>query len=175
MLTPVTEAEFADLRDLAGTIWREHYASIITPAQIEYMLAGRFNDEALRACCASPGKWLELLRVAGTLVGYCGYELAPDDPAALKLGQLYVLRSHRGHGLGRLMLTHVEARARELGRTRLLLQVNKRNAGAIGFYAAAGFTLRCGAVFDIGGGYVMDDYVLEKTVPERGITSRGRA
>jgi GNAT superfamily N-acetyltransferase len=35
--------------------------------------------------------------------------------AAMKLGQLYVLASHRGLGLGKFMLGHVESRARELG------------------------------------------------------------
>ena len=44
----------------------------------------------------------------------------------------------------------------------LFLQVNKQNTGAIGFYAAAGFTIARGAVFDIGSGFVMDDYVMEK-------------
>jgi hypothetical protein len=39
-LKPVTEPHFAVLRELAGTIWREHYTSIISAAQIEYMLAG---------------------------------------------------------------------------------------------------------------------------------------
>ena len=131
------------------------------------MLAGRFSDEALREHVRAADRWLELLRVSGTPVGYCGYELASMDgngasPAAMKLGQLYVLESHRGVGLGRFMLGHVEARARELKRRLLWLQVNKRNTGAIGFYTAAGFELVREAVFEIGGGFVMDDYVMAK-------------
>jgi ribosomal protein S18 acetylase RimI-like enzyme len=39
----------------------------------------------------------------------------------------------------------------------LWLQVNKRNGGAIAFYRAAGFEVVREAVFDIGGGFVMDD------------------
>jgi len=61
------------------------------------------------------------------------------SPAAMKLGQLYVLESHRGMGLGRFMLGHIESRARELGCRSLWLQVNKQNTGAVGFYTAAGF------------------------------------
>ena len=60
------------------------------------------------------------------------------------------------------MLGHVESRARDLGSRVLFLQVNKQNAGAIGFYAAAGFEIAREAVFDIGSGFVMDDYVMEK-------------
>lgn len=58
-------------------------------------------------------------------------------PATMKLGQLYVLESHRGTRLRRFMLGYVEGRACELGRRALWLQVNKRNTGAIAFYRAA--------------------------------------
>jgi ribosomal protein S18 acetylase RimI-like enzyme len=163
-LTPVTEHEFPVIRALAETIWRQHYAGIITPEQIEYMLAGRFSDDALRDQAQAPDKWLEMLRVSGTPVGYCGYELSREDPDSLKIGQLYVLESHRGKGLGRFMLGYVENRARELGRHTLALQVNKRNTGAIGFYQRAGFEVVREAVFDIGGGFMMDDYVMAKAL-----------
>ena len=161
-LTPVTEHEFLVIRALAETIWRQHYAGIISGEQIDYMLAGRFNDDALRDQLQAPDKWLELLRVSGKPVGYCGYELSQDDHDALKLGQLYVLKSHRGKGLGRFMLGYVEKRARELGRHMLTLQVNKRNTGAIEFYRRAEFEVVYEAVFDIGAGFVMDDYVMAK-------------
>jgi ribosomal protein S18 acetylase RimI-like enzyme len=168
-LAPVTEPEFPVLRELADTIWRQHYAGIISAAQIDYMLAERFSDEALWEHVRAADRWLELLRVSGTPVGYCGYELASIDgeeraAADMKLGQLYVLESHRGMGLGRFMLGHIEGRARELGRRLLWLQVNKRNTGAIGFYRAAGFEVIRDAVFEIGGGFVMDDYVMAKGV-----------
>ena len=168
-LAPVTEPEFPVLRELADTIWRQHYAGIISAAQIDYMLAGRFSDEALREHVRAADRWLELLRVSGTPVGYCGYELASIDgkeraAADMKLGQLYVLDSHRGMGLGRFMLGHIEGRARDLGRRLLWLQVNKRNTGAVGFYRAAGFEVIRDAVFEIGGGFVMDDYVMAKGV-----------
>jgi ribosomal protein S18 acetylase RimI-like enzyme len=161
-LTPITEHEFPIVRELAETIWRQHYAGIISREQIDYMLAVRFSDDALRGQLQAPDKWLELLRLPGTPVGYCGYELSHEGPDALKVGQLYVLDKYRGEGLGRFMLGHVEKRARELGRYTLVLQVNKRNAGAIAFYRQAGFEVLREAVFDIGAGFVMDDYVMAK-------------
>lgn len=162
VLSPVVTADFALLRDLASRIWREAYAVMVPAAQIEYMLGRRFADENLQATIAAPDRWLEILRVGGTPVGYCGSEIVTAEPQALKLGQLYLLDSVRGRGLGRFMLAHEESRARRLGKGRIVLQVNKGNAGAQAFYRAAGFTVREAAVFDIGGGFVMDDYVLEK-------------
>lgn len=164
-LTPVAESDFAVLRELASTIWRQHYAAIISAAQIDYMLAGRFSDEALRKEIATPDRWLELLRVGGEPVGYCGYEVIREDDAGtpvMKLGQLYLLESHRGLRLGRLMLGHVEAQAREHGSRVIRLQANKQNTSSIGFYRAMGFKVAREAVFDIGGGFVMDDYLMEK-------------
>jgi len=166
-LTPVTEPDFPVLRELADTIWRQHYVGIISAAQIDYMLAGRFSDEALREHVRAADRWLELLRVSGAPVGYCGYELASIDgeeraAATMKLGQLYVLESHRGTGLGRFMLAFVEGRARELECRALWLQVNRRNTNAVGFYRSAGFEVVRAAVFEIGGGFVMDDYVMAK-------------
>jgi ribosomal protein S18 acetylase RimI-like enzyme len=165
-LDAVTKHDYVDLRALANTIWRHHYPAIISVAQIDYMLAGRFSDAALREYAQAGDRWLEVLRLSGTPVGYCGYEFADqygdERLAAMKLGQLDVLESHRGMGFGRFMLSHVESRARDLGRQVLFLQVNKQNTMAIGFYAAAGFTIAREAVFDIGSGFVMDDYVMEK-------------
>lgn len=71
-LTPVTEPGFPALRDLAETIWRQHYAEVISFAQIEYMLAGRYSDEALQEHMQTAHRWLELLRFGGKPVGYCG-------------------------------------------------------------------------------------------------------
>jgi ribosomal protein S18 acetylase RimI-like enzyme len=60
------------------------------------------------------------------------------------------------------MLDHVERAARRQGAGRLLLQVNKRNEKALRFYRRANFTVREEAVFEVGGGFVMDDYVMVK-------------
>jgi ribosomal protein S18 acetylase RimI-like enzyme len=168
----ITAADFAILARLGETIWREHYSSIISFAQIDYMLADRYTPQKLRQYLDADDRWLLLLRIdsgAGSLaIGYCSYALTgkPGEmkPSAMKLEQLYLLPELHRKGLGGLMLRHVEeqARVRELGM--LMLQVNKRNAGAIAFYRKAGFSVRKEAIFDIGGGFVMDDYVMEKAL-----------
>jgi diamine N-acetyltransferase len=161
-LTPVIEPDFQELRQLADRIWRQHYTGMISTAQIDHMLDCRFSDDALRTYLQTATSWLELLRVAGSAVGYCGYAVVAEDPQSLKLGQLYLLDSHRGMGLGRFMLSHMERHAENLGLHTIVLQVNKRNEAALAFYKAAGFTIRHAAIFEIGGGFVMDDYVMER-------------
>jgi RimJ/RimL family protein N-acetyltransferase len=59
-------------------------------------------------------------------------------------------------------LRHCESEVRQLGADRLMLTVNKRNAKAMAAYQRNGFTLTESVVVDIGGGFVMDDYVMTK-------------
>ena len=160
-LDPLSEADFDTVADLADRIWRSHYITLISMAQIDYMLDGRYAPGRLRGYVDSQARWLWVLRVDGVQAGYCSCSLG-DDADAMKLEQLYLLADYQGKGLGGAMLRHVEAKTRELGRTRLYLTVNKGNAGSIAVYLKSGFVVREEAVFDIGNGYVMDDYVMEK-------------
>ena len=63
------------------------------------------------------------------------------------------------------MMRHIELQARVLGRSVIWLTVNKYNDGSIAVYNKAGFTVREEAIFDIGNGFFMDDYVMEKMLP----------
>jgi ribosomal protein S18 acetylase RimI-like enzyme len=160
---PVGEADFPTIARLGEAIWREYYPSMISLAQIDYMLAGRFAPERLRQYANAQDRGLFLVRIDGEPAGYFSYALT-SNPAEMKLEQLYLLERYRGQGVGKRMLGAVEAQANAHGCRALILTVNKGNAGAIAIYRKAGFTVREAAVFDIGNGYVMDDYVMHKTL-----------
>jgi ribosomal protein S18 acetylase RimI-like enzyme len=167
-LQPLREGDFATLTALAETIWRQHYTPIIGNAQVEYMLAGRYTAERLRAYIGAENRWMDILFLGAEAVGYCSYSRsAPAGPQEMKLEQLYLRADQRGKGLGGFMLRHVEARAREQGQSSLMLTVNKHNEDSIAIYRKAGFTVREEAVFDIGNGFVMDDYVMVKELAPR--------
>jgi ribosomal protein S18 acetylase RimI-like enzyme len=160
-LDTLTEADIEIVARLGEVIWRSHYAKMLSVAQIDYMLAGRYTPDKLCRYFNADDRWLELLKLAGKPVGYCSYART-STPNEMKLEQLYLLRKHRGKGLGGFMLRHVEVQARRHGLSVLMLQVNKRNVEPIAFYHKAGFTVREEATFDIGNGFVMDDYVMVK-------------
>ncbi len=160
-LAAVAPSQWPALRELATTIWRECYAAIIPPAQIDFMLAQRFSDDTLARLTADSEHHLSVLWLGQRAVGYCASGPA-GEPGVQKLAQLYLLAELRGRGLGRMMLADVEQRARRRDAERLVLQVNKQNAAAIAFYQRQGFTIQEAAVFAIGNGFVMDDYVMAK-------------
>ncbi|MDO9317919.1 MAG: GNAT family N-acetyltransferase [Gammaproteobacteria bacterium] len=161
-ITAVTAADFGTVAALAETIWRSHYPAMISMAQIDFMLARRYTPERLSRYLDAADCWLELLTVDGIPVGYCSYALT-DARQDMKLQELYLLPDYRGLGLGSFMLRHVEAQARRRSCTALMLTVNKDNADAFAVYRHAGFNVREEAVFDIGNGFVMDDYVMVKS------------
>jgi ribosomal protein S18 acetylase RimI-like enzyme len=81
-----------------------------------------------------------------------------------KLHKLYVLPAYQGRGLGTRLLAEAMGRARAAGFGRMVLQVNRYNAGAIGVYRRNGFAVLEEKRTDIGGGFVMDDFVMGRAL-----------
>lgn len=165
-IVPLREDDIPDLIRLAREIWFQHYPGIITIEQIEYMLGQRYTGAVIGEQLRSPTCWWDKLLVEGAFVAFTQYELG-KDAGTMKLDKLYVRADVRGRGYGSLLIRHIEARAAQLGCTRLDLQVNKYNEKSIAMYRGYGFEVARAAVFDIGGGFVMDDYVMSKPIPAR--------
>jgi GNAT superfamily N-acetyltransferase len=144
--------------ELAGRIWRAHYPSILTMGQIEYML-GRMYDPGQLRRDVERGVRYELLFDGGRPVGFCGYE---EQGHELKLNKLYLEVSEHGRGLGSLLLKHVEDEARRRQMKAVVLGVNRFNEKALRAYRRNGYSTRMELKTDIGNGYVMDDFILEK-------------
>jgi GNAT superfamily N-acetyltransferase len=148
---------------LAARIWHDHYAPIIGAAQIEYMLKQRYAPAVVRAELGRSGVWWDKLTVGDELCGFSSYLLAAE-PATVKLDKLYVRTRCQRRGYGGMLIARAVDEARRQGCTRLVLAVNKKNASAIGAYLKHGFRVADAVVKDIGGGFVMDDYLMEKAI-----------
>jgi ribosomal protein S18 acetylase RimI-like enzyme len=162
-IRPLVEADIPALRALATEIWHAHYTAIIGAAQIQYMLAQRYSDEILRSELQRSDMWWDLLSVGGVPKGYAAYFLEASGDT-LKLDKLYVHGACQRLGYGERLLQRVCERAREQGCGRIVLAVNKRNASAIAAYRKWGFEIEQAVVQDIGGGFVMDDYIMALSV-----------
>ena len=144
---------------LARETWTQHYVPIIGAAQVEYMLAKFQSAEAIARQIAAEGYEYYLAPGAGYLA------LVPDPAKkSLLLSKIYVKASARGTGLGRALAEFAERRCCELGCNELWLTVNRNNAGSIAFYERLGFRKNRAVATDIGGGFVMDDWWMAKSV-----------
>ena len=159
-----TERDLPTVAELARVIWRKHYPGIITPGQIEYMLERGYSREALRRFITEEGAGLELARVGERWAGFAAYHRS-DHPDELKLAKLYVHQDFHGQGVGRRLIEATEAAAAAQHRATIVLNVNKNNERAIRTYQRNGFAVREAVVIDIGSGFVMDDYIMEKRLP----------
>jgi len=61
------------------------------------------------------------------------------DPDTGEVKRMYVRRAARGHGLGRMLLLELEARARDFGYRRLKLETGAPQPEAIQLYKSAGY------------------------------------
>jgi GNAT superfamily N-acetyltransferase len=164
-LQPATRSiDHHRLSELARLIWHEHYPDIIGIEQIEYMLATGYGLDTL-ATEQAAGTRFVLAWVGETTAGFAGVSPDGQDPALAWLDKLYVRAENRGQGVGRRLLDWARSAARELDADYLCLRVNRGNSGAIAVYEHAGFTIEGEHVKPIGGGFVMDDYIMRQTLP----------
>ena len=163
-IRPATATDAPALATLIRSIWREHYAPILGAAQVEYMLASRADPAAIAAEIAGGIAWLIAVDDAGGAQAYASHAHA-DGPLARpgdwKLRQLYVAAAQRRAGLGRELFEQVRGAALAAGAACLILAVNRGNHLAQEAYHRWGFRVRGDACTPIGGGFVMDDHILE--------------
>lgn len=157
----VSTEDIVAVARLAREIWVEHYVPIIGRAQVDYML-DKFQSPAAIRGQITAGYEYYLIEAGCALAGYFAIVRDPDDPAVMLLSKLYVAAEFRRRGLATAALALVEAQARKQDIRAIRLTVNKNNAGSIAWYEQAGFRNRAAVTKDIGGGFVMDDYVMEK-------------
>jgi len=170
---PLRAGEIEALVALTRDTWQHHYAGIIPTSQIDYMLAQRYAPATILAQLSQEGVWWDTLHCDGILTGFVQFERGVDT-GDLKIDKLYIRYAERGQGHGGILLQHVEQEARSLGCHRLYLQVNKNNVSAIGAYRKHGFEITDAAVFDIGNGFVMDDYIMSKALAALPLAAVGR-
>jgi ribosomal protein S18 acetylase RimI-like enzyme len=162
-VAPVAVADVDRLCALAAEIWRHHYADIISTAQIEYMLKQRYNPQVLGEELRRNDMWWDQLLVNDRMTGFACCFLT-GNAGEMKLDKLYVHHDHQRKGYGAMLLEHALGVAHEHDCATLMLAVNKYNRNAIAAYKKYGFRIAESVVKDIGGGFVMDDYIMIKSL-----------
>lgn len=124
-LIAALNAELSALYPEPGSTHFKLDSDEVTPGAGVFLVARRFGEPvgcgALRCL-----RDAELVRDLGIDVG--------------ELKRMYVAPAMRGLGVGRALLSQLEAEARALGLTRLVLETGARLTGALALYRRAGFT-----------------------------------
>ena len=148
------------IRELTFNIWPQTYAAIISQQQISYMLEMMYSVDSLQKQMQEGSQFIIISNDDDT-VGFASYQ--EIQPSVFKLHKIYILASQQGKGTGKFVMDHIIHDIKKGGATALQLQVNRHNK-AMDFYKRLGFTVVEEADFDIGHGYFMNDYVMEKKI-----------
>ncbi|MBA3970867.1 MAG: GNAT family N-acetyltransferase, partial [Bacteroidetes bacterium] len=142
------------IAQLADSIWRKHYITIITIEQIEFMLATMYSAESLLKQM-NEGHVFTIIYDNEKAIGYIS--LSTKDEWNYFLHKFYVDNNEQGKGIGSKLLEYI---LKELANAESIeLTVNRKNYKAINFYFKNGFVIKDVADFDIGNGYFMNDFV----------------
>jgi GNAT superfamily N-acetyltransferase len=129
VIRPFTVADQATTRALVLSGLADHFGTL------DERMNPDLNDIA--ANYLGPGSTFVVAERDGEIVG-CG-ALITEAPGTGRLVRMSVMRDHRGRGLGRALVNHLIAVARDRGDRRVVVETNDDWSDAIGLYLACGF------------------------------------
>jgi len=157
-----SEQQILLISQLAARIWTGHFIPIIGALQVEYMLE-RYQSVLAISAQVKSGVRYELVYSDGLPVGYFAIQLNSLSQT-LFLSKLYLDAVTRKRGYGARMISHIEQYCIQHSAHQIWLTVNRNNATSIAFYERMGFSIVAEVIQDIGNGFVMDDYRMEKSL-----------
>lgn len=161
-LRKAKEEDLAIIADLAERIWPQTYGEYLSPEQLRYMLDRMYNKGELLGQMRNGHVFL-IAEEGSKDVGFAGFSLVNPEEYTYKLHKIYVLPEMQGKGVGKILMNEVVDIAKRNQGKALQLNVNRNNK-AKDFYERAGFKIKETVDLDIGNGFYMNDYVMEKAL-----------
>lgn len=145
---------------LAKEIWPKAYGSIISTEQLEYMLNLIYTPDALKNQIENLQHQFIIVLHNENPIGYASYSLLEND--TYKLHKLYILQDFHCKGVGKNIINKIISLIDSKNPIKLRLNVNRYNP-SLAFYKKIGFEISHQEDIEIGNGFFMNDYVMEKT------------
>jgi len=158
-LRKAKEEDLAVIQAIGTTTYGPTYAHLLGQEQVDYMLNKFYSRSALLSQFIDGHNFI-IAHDGGQDLAFASYSIVDHDNHVVKLHKLYVLPEAHGKGLGKFLINEVVDKARDAGGQILQLNVNRYNK-AKDFYEKAGFKIKETADIEIGGGFFMNDYIME--------------
>ena len=156
-----TNAQIKALAKLADGIWHEYFVALLSADQIDYMVDRFQSETALHKAIKQEAYQYWIAYLGKEAICYLGVCPKADT---LFLSKLYLKKAYRGKGYANMMLKQAEQAAKKYDLPSITLTCNKYNTHSLDVYRHKGFVICDAVVSDIGNGYVMDDYILTKSL-----------
>ncbi|MBX3163769.1 MAG: GNAT family N-acetyltransferase [Bacteroidetes bacterium] len=155
ILVAATTADIKEISELAALIWNQHYPSIIGQVQVDYMLNLMYSEESLREQMQKKLHQFIFIKVSNVAQGFISVHT--ENNRDWFLNKFYVNQNIAAKGVG----TEAFEQLKQILRPKkITLTVNRQNFKAINFYFKQGFKIETVADFDIGKGFVMNDFLM---------------
>lgn len=149
------EKDLSIISKLAQSIWNEHYVSIIGQQQVDYMLDKMYNHQSLVEQLNIKKHQFYLIENDKAIIGFLS--VSSENATDYFLHKFYIDQQKSNLGIGsealNLLVNSIKPKS-------LKLTVNRKNIKSINFYFKNEFKIDRVEDFDIGDGYVMNDFVM---------------
>jgi ribosomal protein S18 acetylase RimI-like enzyme len=159
-IVPVSQEHLPTIQKISNEVWPKTFKDILSPDQIKYMMEMMYSTGSLEEQMRNNHQYLLAKDDEGYL-GFLSYELNYKGKPWTKVHKIYVLTSAQGKGVGRILIDEAAKIGRDNGNKELSLNVNRYNK-AIKFYEKMGFEIVDKEDIDIGNGFLMEDYIMNK-------------
>lgn len=156
----ISNSDIFRIKTIAELTWPDTFKDILSDEQIRYMLDWMYSIEVL-ASQIDNGHQFYVLTENEKDLGFVGIELNYPNQGNAKIHKIYVLPEFQGKGIGGKLIEKVVQYSKLNKINSLTLNVNRFNK-AIDFYLKKGFKITKEENIDIGNGFLMEDYVMEK-------------
>jgi len=153
--------DLSTIERLAREIWPGTYGHILSAEQLEYMLNLIYSPASLQNQLQNQHQTFVIAELDNEPIGFASWSFIDDQ--VCKLHKLYVHQKTQGKGIGKMLVEFVIEQIKPQQVKTLRLNVNRYNQARL-FYEKLGFAVVAEEDIDIGNGYFMIDYIMEKPI-----------
>jgi len=155
-LIRATTNDISTISALATTIWNDYYVTFIGQKQVDYMLKMMYSKESITEQFDIKKHRFYIIRNNAEAIGFISIHNEAENEWFLN--KFYILQNTATKGIGSLVFKQIIA---IIAPKKITLTVNRKNYKSINFYFKNGFKIKEVKDFDIGNGFVMNDFVME--------------
>jgi ribosomal protein S18 acetylase RimI-like enzyme len=148
------------IRKLAEQIFHITYLPLQPKDKVDYLFDLMYSPTSL-AKQMSEGQKFIIAKEETEHLGFASYEINCKKPSVTKIHKLYVLANAQGKGVGKKLVDAIAGIATQSNNQVLSLNVYRQNP-VIDFYEKLGFKKVNDVDIDVGNGFTMNDFVMEK-------------
>jgi len=161
----IIEATSQDLpliRKLAEQTFHVTYLPLQPKEKVDYLFGLMYSPTSLSEQMKNGQRFI-LAKDETGYQGYASYEINCKKNGLTKIHKIYVLPTAQGKGVGKILINAIAELAHQNNNQVLSLNVYRKNP-AIDFYEKLGFKKVDEFDIDVGNGFTMNDFVMEKII-----------